>query len=791
MLTWVDEINFPGAIYIAPHFSRMDLADGDYVVVRSPDGSQHWIYTRFGRHDLGAAEGGFFATHIRGDAVVVELYTTGSSSSYGYSIDKYGRGYNDDEIRWFWEQGLGEEMNLARPPEEPESLCGADDTGEAKCYQASEPEIYDTSRAVARLLLNGSAWCTGWLVGNAGHVMTNEHCITDQAQLNGIDFEFMAEGADCATNCASSLACPGTIEASGGTFIQDSAPMDYALVLPDTSTAFNTDLPATYGYMKLRQSGAVLDERIYHPQHPAGWGKRIGVTSTYPADVTMGGFNYASSLTEVACSTGGPPDVGYWTDTQGGSSGSPVLGYSDHKVVALHHCRGSAFCDTGNPANDDRNRGVPIDQVIADLGPLIPPGALCDSYVGPATLTAVNNGDNRVDLSWGSVAGSGITYKVMRAVGACPQPAYEEIASGLAGTTYSDTTVSGGFTYSYVVMAVNDETCDSDPSPCSDVTATGPCIEPPVFDGLMALVNSQTTGCALELDWSAATPVCGASVVYNVYRSETPGFTPGPANLVVSCLADTNYTDIDVDSNSFYSYVVRAEDDTTGAAGPCNSGNEDTNLVEETGAPSGPDVLFFAEDFDANDGGLVGSLDWEWGNAYSFTGLSCGGSFAPPPAPHSGAGMWGTVLNDCYNNLGNNTGYDTCNNSNPADDSILSFQVDLTGTGSAQLCWWEWTDLYLPWDWGQVLANGAVVFEHCGGSYIAPTSWERQCADLSAFGGSVVDIEFHMLASAVVEYAGWYIDDLEVFHGSDCVGTGIFADGFESGDIAAWSSSTP
>ena len=157
MLTWVDQIHFPGAIYIALHFNRMDLAEGDYVVVRSLDGSQSWTYTRFGRHDLGATPDGFFATHIRGDAAVVELYTTEDSNSWGYSIDKYGRGYNDDEIRWFWEQGLGEKMNLARPPEDPESLCGADDTDEAKCYQASEPEIYETSRAVIRLLSNGSA----------------------------------------------------------------------------------------------------------------------------------------------------------------------------------------------------------------------------------------------------------------------------------------------------------------------------------------------------------------------------------------------------------------------------------------------------------------------------------------------------------------------------------------------------------------------------------------------------------------------------------------------------------
>ena len=789
MLTWVDHIQFPGATYIAPHFERMDLAEGDFVVVRAPDGGQKWIYTGYGRHDLGATAEGFFATHIKGDEVVVELYTSGASTSWGYSIDKYGRGYNEDEIRWFWAQGLGEEMNLVRPLDDPESICTTNDTVEAKCLQATEPAVYETSRAVIRLLQNGSAHCTGWLVGSAGHVMTNEHCITSQTQLNNIDFELMAEGADCATNCASSLACPGTIEASGGTFVTDNASLDYALVIPDTSTGTGTNLPATYGFMKLRASGAVLNEQIYHPQHPAGWGKHIGFNSTYPADVAMGGFCYASSLNEVPCS-GGPGDVGYWTDTQGGSSGSPVLGYSDNKVVALHHCRGSAFCSTGNPASDDRNRGVPITAVIADLGPLMPPGALCDPYVGPASLTAVTNGDNRIDLAWDAVAGSGITYSVKRAVGACPQAAYEVIASGLAGTTYSDTTVSGGITYSYIVVASNDEACDSDPSPCDDAVATGPCIEPPDFAGLESLVNVQAASCSLELGWSAGTPNCGTSVVYNVYRSETAGFTPGPANLLASCLAATTYTDTNVDSQQFYSYVVRAEDNTTDGAGPCNSGNEDQNLVEMTGAPTGPDVLFFAEDFDTDDGGLVPSLDWQWGDAYAWAG-TCSTS-SPPPAAHSGGGMWGTVLNNCYNNLGNNSGYDSCNNTNPADDSILSFQVDLTTTGSAQLCWWEWPDLYLPWDWGQVMANGDVVFEHCGGSYSAPTQWQQQCVDLANYAGQMVDIEFHMMASTVVERAGWYIDDLQVFHGSDCTsGPEIFADGFESGDTSMWSLSTP
>jgi lysyl endopeptidase len=258
MLSWTDVVEFPGATFIAIHFERMELAPGDLVVVRSPDGAQTWTYTRFGRHDLGIAPDGFFAAHIVGDAAVIELFTVGEPGGWGYAVDKYGRGYNDDEIRWFWSQGLGEEMRLPAPSGMTDQICGTDDTEEAACYQASEPAIYDASRAVARLLLNGIEHCTGWLVGSAGHLMTNQHCIGLQATLDNIDFEFMAEGPDCATSCASPLACPGTIEASGGTLVQADATYDYSLVIPDTSTASGTDLPATYGFMRLRESGAVL-----------------------------------------------------------------------------------------------------------------------------------------------------------------------------------------------------------------------------------------------------------------------------------------------------------------------------------------------------------------------------------------------------------------------------------------------------------------------------------------------------------------------------------------------------
>lgn len=183
---------------------------------------------------------------------------------------------------------------------------------------------------------------------------------------------------------------------------------------------------------------------------------------------------------------------------------------------------------------------------------------------------------------------------------------------------------------------------------------------------------------------------------------------------------------------------------------------------QSTAAPSHehPEGIFYFWNFEDDNGGFNGTLDWEWGT-YAWAGSTCDSSNFPPPAAHSGSHMWGTVLNSCYQNRGNNTGFDTCVNGNPADDSILSFTVDLTGvTGAIELSWWEWFDLFMDWDWAEVYVNGNVVFQHCGGGFVQPTAWEHQVVDLTPYAGGPATIEFHMMASTVVNHAGWYIDDV-------------------------------
>ena len=41
---WEQEFHWPKAGYIAIHFSHFDLAQGDYVVISSPDGKYSYTY---------------------------------------------------------------------------------------------------------------------------------------------------------------------------------------------------------------------------------------------------------------------------------------------------------------------------------------------------------------------------------------------------------------------------------------------------------------------------------------------------------------------------------------------------------------------------------------------------------------------------------------------------------------------------------------------------------------------------------------------------------------------------
>lgn len=360
-LAWSFQINEPAATYLAVHFTDFDLAPGDFLLISDAQGGQS--YTLEGRGKMGM--GTFWSQHVKGSAVILQLMVSSSTGGQGFRIDQYVTGFLDLGSAPATVAASGKVTAAAAASAETEgskgreiqALCGTDDKRNAVCFKDSYPLAYERSRPVARLLINGSSLCTGWLVSSQNHLMTNEHCVSSEYDAMNTDYEFMAEAPNCEDmNCQ--LCYAGTV-VSGATFIQSNTDLDYALL------QFTAASPAsTYGYLQVENRPPVIGEQFFIPQHPNGRAKELALFSTDPNDAD--GFCRIASVSEPACTGSGSSqnlDLGYYADTEAGSSGSPVISMTSYKVIALHHC---AVCP---------NRAVSMNLICQDL----PSGICLDS----------------------------------------------------------------------------------------------------------------------------------------------------------------------------------------------------------------------------------------------------------------------------------------------------------------------------------------------------------------------------------------------------------------------------
>ena len=221
----------------------------------------------------------------------------------------------------------------------------------------------------------------------------------------------------------------------------------------------------------------------------------------------------------------------------------------------------------------------------------------------PASLAANATGDNAITLTWTASTGSGFDhYNIYRSDKLCPGTTFTKIGetAGLV-TTYADNTVVTGGSYAYKVTAAGSgNSCETAQSNCDDAVAYGECPLEPTFAGA---TSATPNGCFIRVTWASATSNCPTfpSVVYNVYRSTSPSFTPSAANRIASCVINTGWDDDTVSTGTTYYYIVRAEDSSVGNGGPCNSGNEDTNTVTRSATASGSavTVTVYSDAFEA------------------------------------------------------------------------------------------------------------------------------------------------------------------------------------------------
>jgi hypothetical protein len=505
----------PGSGYVSIHFAKFDLPHGDYVEISDPSGQYVYTYRGKGKSVNGTQISEFWAVHIPGEAAFVRLYSKGNSAGYGFVIDRWVRGYEKARID-----------ALVSTLEDPgiESICTSDDKEWAPCYDGTT--MYEKARAVCRLLINGNSACTGWLLGSEGHVITNNHCIGSTSDALNTDYEFMAEGATCSTDCSGWFGCPGIVEASSGTLIQTDSALDFSLVL------LPTNVTGTYGYLQFRDTLPILDERIYIPQHAAAEGKQLAVLSD-----TDGPYAKIYSTDEPPCS-GGPGDIGYYADTEGGSSGSPVLAYSDHLVVALHHC---AACP---------NRGVPIPSIISDLGSNLPNdavgGGVVDPPDPPSGLGANAVACDQINLSWTDNSDNETGFTIERSLNGLSFAELDNVGANV--TSYSDTTVAENTTYYYRVKAYNSAGDSAYSNTANDTTPTCPA-EPPAAPSWVKLKGKRGK---VELTWADNS---NNEDGFRIYR----GLTSTTLALVDTVAAGTTfYSDTGLAYKTTYYYKVCA-----------------------------------------------------------------------------------------------------------------------------------------------------------------------------------------------------------------------------------------
>lgn len=175
----------------------------------------------------------------------------------------------------------------------------------------------------------------------------------------------------------------------------------------------------------------------------------------------------------------------------------------------------------------------------------------------PTGLTATA-GNQQIALTWNASSGA-TSYNIGRAT--TTGGPYTTVSSP-ATAGYSDSSVTNGTTYYYVVSATNSAGTSAN---SSQVSAT-PQAPPPVPTGLTATPGNQQ----VSLSWAAST----GAASYNVKRGAVSG---GPFTTVSSPTA-SSYNDPSLTNGTTYYYVVSA----------VNAGGESANSSQVSATPSGP-----------------------------------------------------------------------------------------------------------------------------------------------------------------------------------------------------------
>lgn len=186
--------------------------------------------------------------------------------------------------------------------------------------------------------------------------------------------------------------------------------------------------------------------------------------------------------------------------------------------------------------------------------------------LGPATPTGLTAtaGNAQVVLSWTASSGA-VSYNVGRATVSGGPFTTISTSGAVTTTSYTNTSLTNGTTYYYVVSAVN---AAGQSANSSQVSAT-----PLAAPAVPANLNAVAGNAQVVLTWNTSL----TAVSYNVKRATVSG---GPYTAISTAVTATTYTDTAVTNATSYYYVVSA----------VNASGESVNSAQVKATPAAPVV---------------------------------------------------------------------------------------------------------------------------------------------------------------------------------------------------------
>ena len=807
--TWRVRVSTPDAAHLNFGFSRFYLPSSASLVIESNDKIKR--LGPFGEKD-NQPTGQLWTQILPGTGALIELNVdTAQRSLVDVQLTRIAQGY----------RGFGAGNKFCKS-----GNCNMD----VACLASDDP-WNEPRRAVAAITKGGTDTCTGSLMNNTSGdrrllFATASHCTITSANVATVLAYFNYESPTCRLPTssgsspvlpkpASTLAGLAFVAATqspfpGGTGTGDTR-SDWTLIElqsspnqasynlfwagwdrspPPSACAAPGSPSSTSGLCASIHHPGVDEKRITFVQVPmtrdsissgvdthwrASWDPTPPIVANIPAP-------QPASL---------PPGV-----TEQGSSGSPLYN-ANRRMVGVLSGGPSACGATGASLLDQygglfhswEGTGTPTTRMKDALDPgggnpmFIDGVGQCTRPSTPINISANPGAANTINVSWDAVAGVE-SYDVLRADGSCPGGTYTLVANDVTVTAFADTQVSGGSTYSYKIVAYDQqENCESVQSVCDDATATGICTLAPTFAGIGTASSANQAACSINLGWTASVPRCAGPATYNVYRSTTPAFVASVANRIATGLSATSLSDTDVNYNVPYFYQTHAVDSSNGV--------EEGNSVERSAIARGlvvpgnlTESFELAGGFD-NPGwthrAISGANVWAWSTAQAqspthswFSSSQTSTSDRELVSPEFGA-LSNTTLSFFHTFAFEGT----------IAQCYDAGSLEITTNGGT-----SWT-VIPDAAFSAGLFNGTVVSTSnpltgkrawCSGALGAMT---EVSVNLGAFAGQNVRVRWHAGDDVSISLTGWFVDSVTVSNAGTagiCTASGaesIFANGFE------------